>query len=171
MRFMPWLPIAGLFTLLACQPRVEQPVTIRNAALGLVVTFPGQPQQIMYTEETPLGNIMWYNLTYLPKGGVNAPTLHVDVGSPTGKTFTAKALLDGFQAHLRQQLGPLTVEALPPDRGPGFRYAAEKHYDRILEGIVIVRRGRIHHAQGAAKGPGDPDFKAFLDGFTVAAGS
>ena len=170
MQLRPWLPLAGLTLLLACQQDAH-PVTIRNAALGLQVTFPGQPQQIMYTEETPIGNIMWYNLTYLPKGGINAPTLHVDVGSPKGRALTAKALLEGFQAHLRQQLGPITVEPLPPERGPGFHYVAQKKYDRVLEGLVIVRRGRIHHAQGAAREPGDPAFKAFLDGFKVAAGS
>jgi len=170
MKTRAWLPLIGLLTLLACQPK-EQPVTIHNAALGLDVTFPGKPQQIMYTEETTLGNVMWYNLTYLPKGGVNEPTMRVDIGSPTGKSLTARTLTEGFQAHLRQCLGPITIEPLPPGRGPGFHYTAQKHYDRTLEGIVIVVRGRIHHAQGAAREPGDPAFKAFLDGFKVASGS
>ena len=170
MNMRPWLPLAGLFTLLACQHDV-QPVVVHNAPLGLDVTFPGPPRQITYTEETPLGRVMWYSLCYMPGGGVNAPTYRVDIGSPEGKAYTPKAMVDGFQAHLRQQLGPITVEALPPERGLGFRYAAQKKYDRVLEGLVIVRRGRIHHAQGAERMPGDPDFKAFLDGFKVAPAS
>jgi len=167
MNMHPWLPIASMLLLLACRPQ-ETPVTLHNAALGIEVTFPDQPRQITYTEDTPIGNILWYNLTYMPKGGINAPTWHVDVGSPQGRSLSAKSLLDGFQTHLRMQLGPITVEPLPPERGPGFHYTAQKKYDRVLEGLVIVRRGRIHHAQGAARSPGDPGFKTFLDGFKVA---
>ena len=162
----PWLPLAGLLLLLACQQK-ERPVTIHNGPLGLQVTFPGQPRQITYLEDTPLGTIMWYDLTYQAKAGANEPALRVDIGSPEGRAVTAKSLMEGFQAHLRQQLGPITVEPLPPQRGLGFHYAAQEHYHRVLEGIVIVCRGRIHHAQGAANGPGDLAFKTFLDGFTI----
>ena len=169
MKGSSWLLATALLPgLLACHK--EQPVTVDNRALGLRVTFPGPPKQLMYSEQTPLGTFLWYNLTYTPGGALNAANLHVDVGSPTPaelERLTATSLLGGFKDHLRQRLGPIRVETLPEGRGPGFHYVAQKVNGRILEGVVILRRGRIHHAQGAAATPGDPALKAFLDGFEV----
>jgi hypothetical protein len=163
------MPAVVLLLVLGCKP--EQPVTVDNPTLGIKVAFPGPPVQVMYSETTPLGDILWYNLTYDPKMKINAANMHVDVGGPVLKDVAGvspQGMLAGFQKHLRERLGAITVEALPAERGPGFHYTAQRINERIIEGIVILRRGRFHHAQGASGKPGDPALQAFLDSFEVA---
>ena len=164
-----WILAAGLL-MLGCQPK-DQPVTINNPALGLKVTFPGAPKQITYLEPTSMGPILWYNLTYQASWELSAAHLHVDVGSPKAdplKPRGSAALLAGFQEHLRQRLGALALSPLPLSRGPGFSYVTGTSNDRTLEGVVILRRGQLYHAQGARFKPQDPALTAFLDGFSVA---
>lgn len=163
---LPVLLIPAL--LLACSP--EKPVAWRQDNAGVAATFPGQPAQSTFVEENPFGSMQWLSFSYSPPGRMDA-NFRVDVGSlPPGTQGgdTTPAALATYQGWLGKRLGvPITRTDLPPAQGPGFAYVASGARTGQVEGIVILRRGRIHHAQATVPNPGDPRARAFLDSFQV----
>ena len=55
----------------------------------------------------------------------------------------------------------VAVGNLPPG-DKGFRYKVKSPNGGVVEGIVVVRRGRLHHAQAIVRKEGDPRTEAFL---------
>jgi hypothetical protein len=53
------------------------------------------------------------------------------------------------------------------ERGPGFEYFHKKSNGNITNGVVVFRRGRIHHARGSAPKPKNPQLLKFLRSFRV----
>jgi len=160
------IPLVCAVLLLGCAQ--EKPFAFEQKNLGIQVIFPGEPSQGMYPEATPFGDMQWYNFSYTPPGRMDA-NFHVDVGNlPPGTQGgdTVPAALATFQAFLSARLGPIERSELPTARGPGFHYVAPGKNARV-EGIVILKRGRLHHAQATVAAVGDPRVQTFLTSFTV----
>ena len=165
---LPWIALAAAALVLGCAP--EKPYPFDQPNLGIAVTFPGEPRQAMYPEDTPFGPIQWYNFSYTPPGRMDL-NYHVDVGNlPPGDRGgdTVPAALATFQTFLSARLrGPIQRTDLDPARGQGFTYVAPGITSVRVEGVVILKRGRLHHAQATVAKAGDPRLKVFLDSFTV----
>ena len=163
-----FVPLVCAALLLACAP--EKPFPFEQKNLGVAVTFPGEPRQAMYPEDTPFGHIQWYNFSYTPAGRMDL-NYHVDVGNlPPGDRGgdTVPAALATFQAFLGSRLGgPIQRTDLDPARGQGFTYVAPGVKTVRIEGVVILKRGRLHHAQATVARADDPKLRTFLDSFTV----
>ena len=161
------LSLVCLLLLLGCQ---DKPFAFEQKNLGLRITFPGEPRQAMYPEDTPFGRIQWYSFSCTPGGRLDL-NFHVDVGNlPPGTRGgdTTPVALATFQAFLGRRLsGPIQRTDLPASRGQGFYYFAPGIKIARIEGIVILKRGRLYHAQATVDKPEDPRVKTFLDTFTV----
>ncbi len=163
-RLLPFLVLA----LLACKP--EPPRRVENPNLGVTATFPGEPQSNRAIEPTPFGDIEWFDLTCVP-GGRMDESFHVSVGNlPKGKQggTTPTEILATMETWLKYRLSGITRTDLPAPQGPGFRYEAKHPSGHTIEGVVVVRRGRIHHAQATVRKANDGRLRAFIDGFEVA---
>lgn len=162
-------PMAGILVALlaACAP--EAPVRIERPDLGITVIFPGKPQSARVVTESPFGEIEWFSHSWHPGGRLDED-FHTAVGNlpPGGRGGrTPQAVLRTQEAWLRQRLGAIERLELPPGQGPGFRYGAPGPGGRRIEGIVVVRRGRLHIAQATVRRAEDARLKAFLESFTV----
>lgn len=154
--------------LLAAACARDEPRRVRNDNLGIAATFPGEARLSKREEDTPFGPVRWFDTAFVPKRRLDE-SFYIAVGNlPEGTQggTTPEAVLDTFQRWLNGQLGKVQRLPLEPDRGPGFRYSIALPA-RWTEGIVVVRRGRLHHAQATVRREGDPRVKAFLDGFEV----
>lgn len=161
------LPLACAALLLACAR--ETPYAFDQPNLQVHATFPGEPRQAIYPEDTPFGYIQWHSYAYTPPGRMDL-NFRVDVGNlPPGTQGgdTTPAALATFQGFLAKRLGALEREDLPAGRGPGFLYRARTASGARVEGIVILKRGRLHHAQATVERAEDPRLRAFLDTFRV----
>lgn len=157
----------GLIVLVACQS--EKPFTMDSASLGVKAVFPGEARMAKYSEPTPYGEIEWFSTAYVPSGRLDV-TCHVNVGNlPLGTKggTTPAAVLDTFEGWMKKRFGGFTRTDLPPAQGPGFRYRATVPAGSSVEGIVVVRRARLHHAQATSSKAGDPRTQAFLASFEV----
>lgn len=137
--------------------------------LGVRATFPGEPRQALFPEDTPFGRMQWTTFAYAPGGRMDLG-FHLDVGNlPPGDQGgdTVPAALATYERFLASRLGPLVRTDLAPQRGPGFAYVAASRRDVHIEGVVILKRGRLHHAQATTARADDPRLRAFLDSFTV----
>ena len=97
-------------------------------------------------------------------------TFSVAVGNlpPGDKGGTSpREILTTYQNFLGYRFGAIRRSELPTDKGPGFRYKVNGPNGGMVEGIVVVRRGRLHHAQAIVRREGDPRTAAFLDDFEV----
>ena len=166
--FRAWTGLLLIAALVGCR---EQPRRIVNANLGIAATFPGEPRLQRHTDPTPFGNIEWFDLGMSPAGRLDE-TFSVAVGNlPPGSQggTTPPEVLATFQNWLTYRLGPLVRTDLPEAQGPGFRYRVNLVNGGVGEGIVVVRSGRLYHAQAIMPKAGDPATAAFLDGFEVTA--
>jgi hypothetical protein len=153
--------------LLACQS--EPPRRISNENLGVAATFPGEPRLSRNIEDTPFGKIEWYDLTCIP-GGRMDEGFHISVGNlPKGNQggATVPEALETMRKWLDYRLSGIQKEDLPQGKGPGFHYTARHASGDIIEGVVILRRGRFHHAQATVRRANDTRLRAFIDGFEV----
>jgi hypothetical protein len=167
MRFPFLIPLLTML-LLACKP--EPPRRVDNPNLGVAATFPGEPRLNKALEPTPFGEIQWFDLTYAPPGRLDE-SFSISVGNlPKGKVggSTPGEILTTMEGWLKYRLGGLTRIDLPPAQGPGFRYEAKHPAGRVIEGAVVLRRGRLHHAQATVRKANDGRLRAFIDGFEVA---
>ena len=161
-----WLSLVAVFILIGCK---EEPRRIENENLGIAVTFPGPPKLHRHTDPGPFGEVEWFDLAMSPAGRLDE-TFSVAVGNlPPGDKggTTPREILMTFQNFLGYRFGALHRTDLPADKGPGFRYTLKGPTGGMIEGIVVVRRGRIHHAQAIVRKAGDPRTAVFLDDFEV----
>lgn len=162
------LPAACAILALACVR--DKPFPFVQANLGVRATFPGEPRQATYPEDTPFGPMQWTSFAYTPPGRLDT-NFHLDVGNlPPGDKGgdTVPAALATYQAFLGSRLGgPIQRTDLPAARGPGFSYVAPGIRNGRVEGVVILKRGRLHHAQAIVPRAGDPRLRTFLDSFAV----
>ncbi|MBP1772595.1 MAG: hypothetical protein H6P99_1758 [Holophagaceae bacterium] len=161
-----WLGLAMLLALMGCR---EDPRRVENENLGIAATFPGPPKLHRHTDPGPFGDVEWFDLAMSPAGRLDE-TFSVAVGNlPPGDKggTTPREILTTFQNFLGYRFGPLQRLELPPEKGPGFRYKVKSNSGRAVEGIVVIRRGRLHHAQAIVRREGDPRTAAFLEDFEV----
>ncbi len=153
---------------LACER--EKPYRMEDANLGVKATFPGEARLQKHAEDTPFGRMEWFDTAYYPPSRMDE-SFHIEVGNlPPGKEGgdTPQAVAETFRKDLERRLGKLQVTTLAGDRGPGFRYLAEGPQGTAVGGVLVVRRGRLHHAQAMVSKPGDPRLEAFLDSLEIA---
>ena len=164
------LPTLILLPLLLAGCEREQPQRVDNPNLGIKALFPGPSTLNKRLEETPFGQIEWFDTTYFSTGRLDE-SFHVEVGNlPPGKQGgeTPEAVLATYRKHLDRRLGHIEPIDLSKDQGPGFRYRATGPEGTEVGGVAILRRGRIHHAQATVSKASDPRLRAFLDSFEVA---
>lgn len=160
------LALLLLFSLMGCK---EEPHRIQNDNLGIIATFPGEPTLYRHTEPGPFGEVEWFDLAMSPAGRLDE-TFTVAVGNlPPGSQggTTPREILTTFQNFLGFRLGRIQRRDLPAAKGPGFRYKGKGISGQVVEGVVVVRQGRLHHAQAIVRKEGDPRTAAFLDDFEV----
>lgn len=158
-----------LVVLLALTGCKEEPRRIENANLGFVATFPGEPKLHRHTDPGPFGDMEWFDVAMSPAGRLDE-TFSVAVGNlPPGDRggTTPREVLQTFQNFLRYRFGPIQRTDLSTEKGPGFRYKVKGPTGGIIEGVVVVRRGRLHHAQAIVRKDGDLRTAAFLNDFEV----
>jgi hypothetical protein len=156
-----------LSLLLSCAR--EHPRRVESANLGFAATFPGETHMTPHEELTPFGRIEWFSTSYVPRLRLDESFV-VEVGNlPRGDRggTTTSAVLLTFQRWIEGRLGSLKREDLPAGQGPGFRYLAPGPSGSVVEGVVILRRGRLHHAQATVSKAKDGRLRAFIDGFSV----
>ena len=161
-----WLGLVVLLALTGCR---EDPRRIENENLGIAVTFPGPPKLHRHTDAGPFGDMEWFDLAMSPAGRLDE-TFSVAVGNlPPGNKggTTPREILTTFQNFLGYRFGAVQRTELPADKGPGFRYKVKSPNTSLVEGIVVVRRGRLHHAQAIVRKDSDHRTAAFLDYFEV----
>ncbi len=146
----------------------DRPRRVENGNLGIAAVFPGEPRLNKRDEDTPFGPMEWFDTAYVNTRRLD-DSFHISVGNlPKGSKggVTPGQVLATFQGWLDFQLGPVQRNAVAADRGPGFRYSRSQP-TRWTEGIVVVRQGRLYHAQASVKNPADPRVKTFLESFEV----
>lgn len=161
-----WILVAGLLVL-GCAP--EAPAPFQSENLGVSATFPGPSRAARFSEPTPFGTVEWFSQSWQPPGRLDAD-FHVAVGNlPPGDRGGTDpgSVLATYRDWLRQRLGEVTVTPLEGVQGPGFRYRVAGPHGREVQGILVVRRGRLHRAEATTPRPGDPRAQAFLDSFQV----
>ena len=161
-----WLVLVMLLGLAGCK---DDPRRVENENLGFAATFPGPPKLHRHTDPGPFGEGEWVDVSMSPPGRLDE-TFSVAVGNlPPGDRggTTPREILTTFQNFLGYRFGALRCTELPMDRGPGFRYQVKGPSGGLVEGIVVVRRGRLHHAQAIVRKEGDRRTAAFLDDFEV----
>jgi len=161
-----WLVLVMLLGLAGCK---DDPRRVENENLGFAATFPGPPKLHRHTDPGPFGEVEWFDVSMSPPGRLDE-TFSVAVGNlPPGDRggTTPREILTTFQNFLGYRFGALRCTELPMDRGPGFRYQVKGPSGGLVEGIVVVRRGRLHHAQAIVRKEGDRRTAAFLDDFEV----
>ncbi|HEX4844750.1 MAG TPA: hypothetical protein VFV26_00935 [Geothrix sp.] len=161
-----WLSLVALLALTGCR---EDPRRIENENLGFAATFPGPPKLHRHTDPGPFGDVEWFDLAMSPAGRLDE-TFSVAVGNlPPGNKggTTPREVLTTFQNFLMYRFGPVLRTELPAEKGPGFRYKVKGPNGGFIEGVVVVRRGRLHHAQAIVRREGDPRTAALLDDFEV----
>lgn len=161
-----WLVVAALVAL-GCAK--DQLVPYRDERLGFAAVFPGRPSNYRFSEPSPFGPIEWFSRACHP--GVRLDqNFQVDVGNlPPGTRGggTPEEVVETYQAWLVKRFGKVERKDLPIARGLGFRYHFLSPSGTHLEGLVVVRRGRLYRAEAAVSKANDLKAKAFLDSFEV----
>ncbi|MDR0499023.1 MAG: hypothetical protein LBH03_04730 [Holophagales bacterium] len=155
-----------LLPMLACV--VEQPEKVVNKDLGYSVVFPGHPSSARHSEATPFGEIEWFNASYTSANRFDQ-TCSVEVGTlPDGKQGGSNQteILNTLKDWITWRY-PGSILELYGKQGPGFEYTSSSSKENIIKGIIILRRGRLHHARGTTSDPNDPTFENFLSSFEV----
>jgi hypothetical protein len=170
---------------------VEKPENVADAQLGYSVSFPGRPTRSRYTEQTPFGEVEWFAASYTA-GSRFDQIFSFDVGTlppgDVGGTYQEE-ILSTMKDWIMWRF-PGSIFELDPESGPGFEYASKsnpppqdpaatrlirflKRFKRFqasgrsVRGIIVLRRGRLHHAKGVSQDLDDPRLIAFLQSFKV----
>ncbi len=151
----------------------ETPVRVERPDLGVAATFPGQAHFRRYEEPTPFGRLEWFGVAHVP-GARMDESFHLEVANvPDGAELarTVPQAIETFERWLTSRVGPLEKTELGMAQGPGFRYLTRQvpkgSAPRVLGGVLVVRRGRLHHAQATVSPAGASRLTAFLDSFQV----
>lgn len=158
-----------LFSLMLFTGCETKPAHVQDRSAGIAATFPGQPRTNKFLEPTPFGDMEWFSTEYTPYGRMDEG-FFVQVGNlPPGNKggTTVPEVLATYQNFLERSFGKLEITVLPAEKGPGFRYRTKVPSGAFVEGIIVVRRGRIHRAQATTGRAPDPRTKVFLDSFIV----
>jgi hypothetical protein len=120
-------------------------------------------------ESTPFGEIIWFSRTTILPGRFDR-NYTVEVGNlPPGEQGGANQ--EEILATLKQwnsQRFPGPIIELDGSNGPGFEYFYKSPItENVTSGIIVFRRGRIHHARASAPDPKDPLLVNFLKSFQV----
>jgi hypothetical protein len=160
------LLLVVLLALMGCR---DDPRRVENENLGIAATFPGPPKLHRHTDPGPYGEVEWFDLAMSPPGRLDETFSVAVVNLPPGDRggTTPREILMTFQNYLGYRFGLIRRTELPADKGPGFRYKVKSPNGAIVEGIVVIRRGRLHHAQAIVRAEGDARTAAFLDDFEV----
>lgn len=161
-----WLSLLAVLALVGCR---DDPRRIENENLGIAVTFPGPPKLHRHTDPGPFGEVEWFDLAMSPPGRLDE-LFSVAVGNlPPGNKggTTPREILNTFQNFLSYRFGTVQRLELAADKGPGFRYKVKGPNQSIIEGLVVLRKGRLHHAQAIVRREGDRRTAAFLDDLEV----
>ena len=160
---------SALLVLLTLACARERPVQVDNSNLGIAATFPGEAKLLRWEETTPFGRMEWFDTIYAPTARMDE-SFHIQVGNlPAGTQggSSPAEVAATFQGWLQARLGPIAATELPAGKGPGFHYTAKGPNGRIIEGVLVIRRARLHHAQATVARSDDPRLRAFIDSFQV----
>ncbi|MDR2697606.1 MAG: hypothetical protein LBB40_03930 [Holophagales bacterium] len=164
MKRVAWILL--LLPALACF--VEEPQKVVRQDLGYSAVFPGTPRSARYNESTPFGEIEWFNTSYSSTNRFDQ-TCSVEVGTlPAGNQGGSNQ--EEILRTLREWITwryPGSITELNRGRGPGFEYTSKGSKENVIKGIIVLRRGRLHHARGATSDPTDTGFTNFLRSFEV----
>lgn len=161
-----WLSLLMVLALVGCR---DDPRRVENENLGIAATFPGPPKLHRHTDVGPYGEVEWFDLAMSPNGRLDE-VFSLAVGNlPPGNKggSTPREILNTFQNFLGYRLGTVQRMDLSADKGPGFRYKVKGPNQSSIEGIVVLRQGRLHHAQAIVRREGDPRTAAFLDDLEI----
>jgi hypothetical protein len=120
------------------------------------------------TESTPFGEIIWFSRTTILPGRFDR-SYTVEVGTlPPGEQggTTQEEILTTIKEWNSLRF-PGPIVELEYGKGPGFEYFHKRSGGNVINGIIVFRRGRIHHARGASPDPKDPLLLNFLKSFQV----
>ena len=150
---------------------VEQPKKVVDQQLGYSVIFPGRTTTARYTESTPFGEIEWFNTSYTGYTGFRRynQNFNVEVGTlPPGNQGGANQaeILETLKAWIAFRY-PGQIFDLAGDKGPGYEYVHNRSNNSVVHGIIVLRRGRFHHARGSTDTLKDPQLVTFLSSFEV----
>jgi hypothetical protein len=185
------LAVACLPTAPACY--AEKPERVIDAQLGYSVSFPGRPTRSRYTEQTPFGEVEWFAARYTAAHRFDQ-MFSVDVGTlPPGDAggVYQEDVLGTMKDWIAWRF-PGSIFDLDQENGPGFEYASRNALEghggpeepwaaRLVKrlpkrfqasghgvrGIIVLRRGRLHHAKGVSQDLDDPRLIEFLQSFQV----
>jgi len=147
----------------------DKPVPYRDEKLGFAAVFPGPPLNYRFSEQTPFGAIEWFSRAYHPAIQLDQ-NFQVDVGNlPPGTRggSTPEEAVETYYAWLLKRFGKVDRAGLPLGKGMGIRYHAVSPSGSHLEGILIIRRGRLHRVEASVTKVKDPKAQAFLESFEV----
>lgn len=162
--------IGVLAALLGVSCSKQVPQRVENANLGITATFPSKTRLTKFEESTPFGRMEWFDIV-CALGPRMDESFRVAVGNlPSGKRggTTPGEVLRTFQQWQEKRFGPLVWTPLSGGMTPGFHYKGAGPQGSSLEGVVVCRRGRLHHAQAMVRKADDPRLRALIDGFVVA---
>jgi hypothetical protein len=163
---------------------VEQQRKVVDPQLGysavfpaVTLVYPGTSTEIQkskpewnalrHVESTPFGEIKWFSRTTILPGRLDR-SYTVEVGTlPPGEQGGANQ--EEILATLKEWNSsrfPGPIVELEGDKGPGFEYF-HKRTNGVIYGIIVFRRGRIHHARAVSPDPKDPLLVNFLKSFQV----
>jgi hypothetical protein len=145
----------------------EIPQKVADKQLGYKVVFPGKPTKSRYVEQTPFGEMEWFAATYTSIARFDQ-IFSVDVGTippgDLGGTYQDE-ILQTLKDWIKWRF-PGTIRDLDPEKGPGFEYSS-KSSSRYTKGVVVLRRGRFHHAKAVSESASDPELRKFMASFEV----
>lgn len=162
-----WTLAAAALVVMGCAS--DKPVPYRDEKLGFAAVFPGPPLNYRFSEQTPFGTIEWFSRAYHPAIRFDQ-NFQVDVGNlPPGTRggSTPEEAVETYYAWLLKRFGKVDRTGLPAGKGMGIRYHAMSPSGSHLEGILIIRRGRLHRAEASVTKARDPKAQTFLESFEV----
>ena len=182
-RLACFLSLALLIPLISCTKERLQNVVDPQLGYSVVfpvpiIVYPGTSKEIQprpaewvpvrYTESTPFGEITWFTRA-VPNYGRSQKSLVIEVGNlPPGNQggSNIEEILDTLKDWNTKRF-PGVIYELDSERGPGFEYQHRRGDGSVIKGIIVLRRGRIHHARASSKSLHDPKILTFLNSFNV----
>ena len=182
-RLACFLSLVLLIPLISCTKERLQNIVDPQLGYSVVfpvpiIVYPGTSKEIQprpaewapvrNTESTPFGEITWFT-RIVPNYGRSKKSLLIEVGNlPPGNQggSNLEEILETLKEWNTRRF-PGIISELDGERSPGFEYQHRRGDGNIIKGIIILRRGRIHHARASYKNPNDSNILTFLNSFKV----
>jgi hypothetical protein len=120
-----------------------------------------------FVEPTPFGQITWFERAVTTLDQNRSVTIQVGTLPPGNQGGADREeILQTIKDWITTN-HPGILSELDAERGPGFEYQSRNSNGYYAKGIVVFRRGRIHHASLYSKTPNDPQLVNFLRSFKV----